>query len=557
MAVLGVALLFEPFQSLAVLVAAVAAGALLLGIADLIDFWRDRTDRGELVSGILWIVLAIAAIALAGVTLRTLSILAAIGLIAGGVLRVLSGIRNTADQRYNALMLGAASVILGILALIWPDLTILAMSMLVGLWLVISGLVRLWRGIRNEPAERDDRSPVWLRWTRTLVAAGALAIALALFGVSAQMRSGEPSVDAFYDPPADVPTQAGTLIRTEPFTKGIPDNAEAWRMLYTTTDTNGDPALASAIVMVARDRPEGPRPVIAWAHGTTGFEEKCAPSILDISLASGALPAIDDIVANGWVLVATDYLGLGTKGPHPYLIGAGEAYSVLDSVRAVRQVEEVETADTTVVWGHSQGGHAALWTGLLAPDYASELDIVGVAAMAPASNLPDLVGNLGDVPGGYIFGSYVVAGYSAIYDEVSFNELVRPQARIVMREMASRCLAEPAVFVSIVDSFLFNQSPWRSDPSEGVMGERLQENVPIGDITQPLLLGQGLTDTLVIPSAQEGYVEQICAAGAEVDYRTYEGYDHVGVVSGDSPLVPELVAWTQDRIDGKPAQSTC
>ena len=51
--------------------------------------------------------------------------------------------------------------------------------------------------------------------------------------------------------------------------------------------------------------------------------------------------------------------------------------------------------EQTVVWGHSQGGHAALWTGQLAPTSAPELDIAGVAALAPASNLPGLIDNLG------------------------------------------------------------------------------------------------------------------------------------------------------------------
>jgi hypothetical protein len=36
-----------------------------------------------------------------------------------------------------------------------------------------------------------------------------------------------------------------------------------------------------------------------------------------------------------------------------------------------------------VVWGHSQGAHAALFTGLIAKSYPPELDLLGVAAAAP------------------------------------------------------------------------------------------------------------------------------------------------------------------------------
>jgi pimeloyl-ACP methyl ester carboxylesterase len=86
------------------------------------------------------------------------------------------------------------------------------------------------------------------------------------------------------------------------------------------------------------------------------------------------------------VIVATDYVGLGTAGPHPYLIGQGEARSVLDSVRAARQMPQLSLQPATVVWGHSQGGHAALWAGALAPSYAPDVHVLAVAALAPASD---------------------------------------------------------------------------------------------------------------------------------------------------------------------------
>jgi hypothetical protein len=69
------------------------------------------------------------------------------------------------------------------------------------------------------------------------------------------------------------------------------------------------------------------------------------------------------------VLVATAYIGLGTTGPHPYLIGQGESRSVLDAVRAAHMLDQLSMADQTVVWGYAQGGNAALWTGMIAPTH--------------------------------------------------------------------------------------------------------------------------------------------------------------------------------------------
>lgn len=133
-----------------------------------------------------------------------------------------------------------------------------------------------------------------------------------------------------------------------------------------------------------------------------------------------------------------------------------------------------------------------------------------------------------------------------------------PTAQVQLHEMAARCLAEPEVFVSIVSSLLFDKSFWATDPTTGPLGARLQQNIPSGPIPAPLFLGQGETDPLVLPSAQKQYVQQRCASGGgPVLYKTYAGRDHVGVVQPDSPLIPDLIQWTQDRLAGKPAPSNC
>jgi Secretory lipase/Citrate transporter len=158
---------------------------------------------------------------------------------------------------------------------------------------------------------------------------------------------------------------------------GIPKQWRAWRILYTTTLDENVPAVASAVVIASSDRlAPGPRPVIAWAHGTTGVASQCAPSLLPSRWNADIIPGINHALARGWVIVATDYVGLGTAGPHPYLIGRGEARSVLDSVRAARQMPQPSLQRRTVIWGHSQGGHAALWAVILAPTYAPERSYV-------------------------------------------------------------------------------------------------------------------------------------------------------------------------------------
>jgi hypothetical protein len=103
---------------------------------------------------------------------------------------------------------------------------------------------------------------------------------------------------------------------------------------------------------------------------------------------------------------------------------------------------------------------------------------------------------------------------------------------------------------------LFDKSVLNTSPATGPLGTRLEENTPSGSIDVPLLVAQGETDNLILPTMQAEYVQQRCDRGGDVDYRTYPGRDHVGLVADDSPLIPDLVQWTQDRLDSRPATSS-
>ncbi|MGK7294867.1 MAG: hypothetical protein ACNS61_03440, partial [Candidatus Wenzhouxiangella sp. M2_3B_020] len=136
----------------------------------------------------------------------------------------------------------------------------------------------------------------------------ALAVGLVL-GVFAWWLAEPPEPGEFYtlELPGDV--SPGELLRAEPFVRDIPDDARGWRILYTTTGLKGEVRLASAVVAVARRRPAGASPVVAWAHGTTGIARGCAPSLLKNTFSF--VPGWPDVLEQGWIWVATDYAGLG------------------------------------------------------------------------------------------------------------------------------------------------------------------------------------------------------------------------------------------------------
>ncbi|MBC7833192.1 MAG: lipase, partial [Hyphomicrobium sp.] len=151
----------------------------------------------------------------------------------------------------------------------------------------------------------------------------------------------------------------GTVLRVRPQVGGAPANAKAFRIIYRSTGLNDEPiAVSATVIYPAGPAPKDGRDVIAWAHYTTGVAERCAPTLLPN--LSGTIPGLEQMLTRGYVVVATDYAGLGLPGVHAYLVGISEARAVLDSVRAARDLKGAQATDRFAVWGHSQGGHAAL-----------------------------------------------------------------------------------------------------------------------------------------------------------------------------------------------------
>ncbi|HEY7812136.1 MAG TPA: lipase family protein [Nakamurella sp.] len=173
----------------------------------------------------------------------------------------------------------------------------------------------------------------------------------------------EVTEQPFYTLPDPVPAgNPGEVVRTEQ-PQSAPDGTRAWRVMYHSTDVTGAPILTSAVV-IAPTTPwpgGGPRPVVAWAHPTTGMAARCAPSngIDPFDLIEG----MTDLLDAGYAVAAADYPGMGVAGPDSYLVGVTEANSVLDSVRAGQRLAQTGAtpAGDVLLWGHSQGGHAVLF----------------------------------------------------------------------------------------------------------------------------------------------------------------------------------------------------
>lgn len=436
---------------------------------------------------------------------------------------------------------GVGSALLGVAAVLCPDVAQIVIPVAVGLVLLVVGL----RPIVPTPPPAV---------TAVLVA----VLGIAALGYTAYVAVEAPRPDGFYSAPTRTVHSPGLLLRAEPFETDVPAGVRAWRILYSTTLMPERPTVASAIVAVPADRLTARPPVVAWAHGTTGLRRHCAPSLRSRhTVGAGGIAAVHGALARGWAVVAPDYPGLGTGGVHPYLIGSGEARSVLDAVRAARRLPDVDLGRRTTVWGHSQGGHAALWTGMTQPEYAPDVRLSGVAAVAPVSRPAVFLRDLQRRPVGTIFVAYALAAYDATYDDVTASAHVRAAARTPLARIADRCLRAATSELSLAQARIMADRFVKESLFEGGLGRRLSENDATGVIRAPLLVAQGTSDRVVTRRLQDTYVRDRCVAGQSLDYRTFDGRGHGDLLRDGSPFVAELLDWTADRFASRPSTSTC
>lgn len=351
------------------------------------------------------------------------------------------------------------------------------------------------------------------------LAAACLATVIAIgvaFGASA---NHSPAAVA-------APGTPGQLVSMDPRPGG------GFTMKYRSTGVDGSVVEESAVVWF----PPGPRSgaTVAWAHQTVGIADVCAPSIKD----DVSVPGLDDLLAAGDVVVAPDYEGLGTAGDHPYLVGNSEGRSVLDAVRAARAAAAVQ--GPSAVFGWSQGGHAALFAGKLAPTYAPDVQLVGVAAIAPVTSVTALVDGqspLARVPGVV---SMVATGYLAAYPELDAGEVLADPATQLA---AARSVCDTAT--ALASTATRSPGPtWTA---------RLEENDPSATaIDVPVLLAQGDDDYLLPVGAAIRAGERLCAKGSVVQMLRYPrvGHDSVPAASKD-----DVLTWLGDQLSGRPARA--
>ena len=400
--------------------------------------------------------------------------------------------------------------------------------------------------------------------TRAIAAASIALLYIASAPASAVSITAGPAGDAFYTPPSPLPKgPRGSVIWTRPLsgTMALPSAKTNTLVLYRSVDGKGDSVAVSGTVAIPQGTPRrGGWPVITWTHGTTGLAPACAPSRDTDNGPEHDYIAIirtllDSFVKKGYVVVASDYAGLGTPGDHPFLQGVPTGRNALDMLRAAKALEPA-IGKRYAVMGHSQGGQVDLFAAAQGPRYASEFRLVGNVAFAPGSHIAGrlstvMTSSKNELALPYVL--YTLDSYAKTNNAIDLKRILTPQALSHMPDLFQGCMTH--ALSTGYWSTAIAKDQFVAKPDVRAFLKMAQKNEPgLLRIFAPTLLVQGTADVTVLPGDTDDVAKQLCFRGNDLEYKPIAGADHNGSMQKGGA---EALAWIEARFKGDSALKNC
>lgn len=394
-----------------------------------------------------------------------------------------------------------------------------------------------------------------MRWSRTrrrrsAVLTATLTVALAAVAPAltpAAASAAKSKLPSFYKVPAHIPHAPGALIKHERIrVAGI--TGAVYRVMYVSTTVTTKPVAVTGLVIVPPGSPPpGGFPVVAWGHGTNGMATQCAPSLHVLSTTT-AMPRVNSLLSQHWVVTASDYQGEGTPGPLPYLVGPVAARDTIDLVRAVQHLRLAHANRHYVVWGHSEGGQTAMFSLHIAASYAPTLDLLGVVAGAPPSQFALIYTFLKTSP--YRF--YLIMG--ALGFETAYGPKKAPLGQVLTKkglslvpDLTKGCFT---AVDKVIDRYTLTQLVKKNPFKIPDWKALLEANDPeyfSSPAKAPLLIIQGGADEQIPVISTQILAQHLCSVGQDVERWIYPGKSHTGVLTVS---IPDMVHWIADRFAG-------
>ncbi|WP_171545945.1 alpha/beta fold hydrolase [Acinetobacter sp. ANC 5414] len=337
---------------------------------------------------------------------------------------------------------------------------------------------------------------------------------------------------------AQIPTVAGTkpgtLLSIQPQQTDLFSNAsQRFLITYRSRGIQTEPIVASGFILLPKGKaPKGGWPVLAWAHGTTGVADTCAPSG---DYVNGPVHVYQQIVAKalnawlarGYAVVAPDYQGLGTPGGHPYMNAQSQLHTVVDAVRAIHLLKPNQLSNNWFVMGHSQGGAASLAVAAYGQKDAPELNLHGAVALAPGGyqyeGIAEYVATHSQIDTSVAaFFPIVLLGAEAADPNLAPENLVSPEMGDILNSARSRCLSELQSDLKAAPKTVFKPNVDLAPLTNYLKKQSIENMTP----TVPVLLVQGEKDQLVDYRGTYAYYQQVCTKRKPIAFHPVKNGDH-------------------------------
>ncbi len=405
------------------------------------------------------------------------------------------------------------------------------------------------------PTEEEEcRSKLCARtqWVAIGLLCAAVLISMAAASSAHAAKTG-PAGNAFYEPPTKLPKGHGKLIWKRGASKDVRLAGAAYtkNVLYTSKSPQRDRIAVSGSISVPEGKaPKAGWPVISWAHGTTGAADVCAPSKASpknpaLPYFNYVYPQLEDWLEAGYAVLRSDYPGLGTPDPHPYLVGKSEARGVLDIVRAARDFDG-KIGKRFLIAGHSQGGQSALFSARYAEGWTPELDLRGTVSYAPGSHFLEQANALSVLtsPGGLsALATMVLSGATTANPGVVAEQVMKPDPYALYPLLEEKCLPE------LGQSNLLGQFPpselFESGQPDATLSTVLAKMNPDIETEAPIFLAQGSADGTVFPVFTDQLDNELVAGGNDVSYNVYPGVDHGAIVAAAEA---DVLPWMEQML---------
>lgn len=217
---------------------------------------------------------------------------------------------------------------------------------------------------------------------------------------------------------------------------------------------------------------------------------------------------------------------------------------MIDAARAAQRIPGLEVSDDVVLTGFSQGGHAVLFASELGQTYAPDLDITAVVALAPAADVPTLLGASASSPEVIGFAFLALTGWAETYD-LDITQIFTEEAAARAADLEELC--------DVVGLFSGEQS---SDILVGNVAdfEDWREAVEANDATRvtpnvPVAVVHGEVDSIVAVELSDILVERLCGTGANVAMMRLPDIGHGEVIASSADAVVRWAELVRDEVD--------